>query len=105
LKYFITIKSIRGAGGGYILSRHPSKIKLSEIIDALEGPICLVDCVDDSDFCNRISICATYEIWKKGQLYAERLFQKNYSSEPNRIFQEKESLSIIFLPNLIYRSF
>ncbi|TET74828.1 MAG: hypothetical protein E3J56_01710 [Candidatus Aminicenantes bacterium] len=25
MKYFITIKSIRGAGGGYILSRHPSK--------------------------------------------------------------------------------
>jgi len=76
LKISKLIKSIRGAGGGYILSRHPSKIKLSEIIDALEGPTCLVDCVDDSDFCNRISICATYEIWKKASFMLRDYFKK-----------------------------
>lgn len=70
------VKSIRGAGGGYILSRHPSKIKLIEIIEALEGPICLVDCVDDSDFCNRIPICATHEIWKEASFILKDYFKK-----------------------------
>lgn len=70
------VKSIRGAGGGYTLSRHPSKIKLIEIIEALEGPICLVDCVDDSDFCNRIPICATHEIWKEASFILKDYFKK-----------------------------
>lgn len=65
LKINRLVKSIRGAGGGYTLARHPSKIKLSEILHALEGSCCLVECVEDSDFCNRMAVCATYEIWKK----------------------------------------
>lgn len=65
LKINKLVKSIRGAGGGYILARHPSKIKLSEILHALEGTCCLVDCVEDDDYCDRIPICATFEVWKE----------------------------------------
>ena len=35
LKIAKLVKSIRGAGGGYILARHPSDIKLREILLAL----------------------------------------------------------------------
>ncbi len=65
LKIARLVKSIRGAGGGYTLSRPPSEIKLSEILHALEGSCCLVDCVEDNDYCDRIAICASYEIWKE----------------------------------------
>lgn len=65
LKINRLVKSIRGAGGGYTLARHPSKIKVSEILHALEGSCCLVDCVEDNDYCSRIPICATYDIWKE----------------------------------------
>lgn len=70
------VKSIRGAGGGYILARHPNKIKLNEIIEALEGPICFVDCVEDEDYCDRIPQCATYEIWKEASILLRDYFQK-----------------------------
>lgn len=63
LKINKLVKSTRGAGGGYTLARKPSEIKLSEILHTLEGACCLVDCVDDSDYCQRIPICATYDIW------------------------------------------
>ncbi len=63
LKINKLVKSIRGAGGGYTLARHPSKIKLSEILHALEGTCCLVDCVDDNDYCHRVSMCATHDVW------------------------------------------
>lgn len=43
LKIHKLVKSIRGAGGGYILGRKPSEIKVSEILFALEGTCCLVD--------------------------------------------------------------
>jgi Rrf2 family protein len=65
LKLSKLVKSIRGAGGGYILTLPPSKINLIEIIEALEGPIALVDCVDDLDHCDRKPSCATYEVWKE----------------------------------------
>jgi len=65
LKISRLVKSIRGAGGGYTLARHPSEIKVSEILHALEGSCCLVDCVEDPDYCDRIPICATYDIWEE----------------------------------------
>lgn len=65
LKISRLVKSIRGAGGGYTLARHPSEIKVSEILHALEGSCCLVDCGEDPDYCDRIPICASYEIWKE----------------------------------------
>lgn len=65
LKINKLVKSIRGAGGGYTLSRAPSHIKLSDILEALEGSCCLVECVDDEDYCDRIPCCATHEVWSK----------------------------------------
>jgi len=65
LKINKLVKSIRGAGGGYTLARHPSKIKLSEILESLEGSCALVDCIEDEEYCDRIGKCAAYEAWKE----------------------------------------
>ncbi len=64
LKINRLVKSIRGAGGGYTLARNPAEIKLSEILHALEGNCCLVECIEDEEFCNRMATCASYEVWK-----------------------------------------
>lgn len=53
----------RGARGGYMLSRPPSDTTLKEIVDALEGDSCLVDCVNDLSVCPRIPVCATRDVW------------------------------------------
>ena len=76
LKIGRLVKSIRGAGGGYTLARRPSEIKVSEILHALEGSCCLVDCIEDPDYCDRIPICASYEIWKE----ASRLLKDYFES-------------------------
>ena len=76
LKISRLVKSIRGAGGGYTLARHPSDIKVSEILHALEGSCCLVDCIEDPDYCDRIPICASYEVWKE----ASRLLKDYFDS-------------------------
>jgi Rrf2 family protein len=75
LKISKLVKSIRGAGGGYTLARHPSEIKVSEILHALEGDCCLVDCVDDPDYCHRILICATFEVWKEASRLLKDYFE------------------------------
>lgn len=76
LKINKLVKSIRGAGGGYTLARHPSKIKLNEILHALEGTCCLVDCVEDSDYCPRISFCATHDVWTEASKLLKDYFEK-----------------------------
>ena len=64
LKMAGLIRSVRGAGGGYTLSKDVHQINLRDIIDALEGSIFPVDCVDNPEICNRAKECVTYEIWK-----------------------------------------
>jgi len=41
------IKSIRGAYGGYILAKEPEEITAGDIIRVLEGPIMLVEGIED----------------------------------------------------------
>jgi Rrf2 family transcriptional regulator, cysteine metabolism repressor len=43
------VKSIRGAYGGYILSRNPEEITAGEVIRVLEGPISPVDFTEEDD--------------------------------------------------------
>jgi len=76
LKISRLVKSIRGAGGGYILARKPSKIKLGEILQSLEGSCCLVDCIEDKEYCDRIPICPTYDVWKEASLLLKNYFDK-----------------------------
>ena len=38
----------RGSGGGFALSRRPAAINLADIVEAVEGPIALTSCVDDT---------------------------------------------------------
>jgi Rrf2 family protein len=89
LKINKLVKSIRGAGGGYTLARPPAKIKLSEILEALEGACCLVECVEDEDYCNRAGECATHEVWKKASLMLKDYFTKMSLSDLMRLEKKK----------------
>ena len=57
------VKSVRGPGGGYILSREPDSITLLEILSALEGSLDPVDCISDPAICTRTGICASRDVW------------------------------------------
>ncbi len=43
------IASQRGAGGGYRLARPADRIRLADIVDAIEGPVSVAVCCEDSD--------------------------------------------------------
>jgi Rrf2 family protein len=44
------LRSKKGKGGGYDLSRPPSKISLGEVIRALDGPIALLRCASETAY-------------------------------------------------------
>ena len=58
------VKSVRGAKGGYVLAKPPSGISLDDVVNTLEGPLYLVDCVGDPKACRRSSRCVTRDVWK-----------------------------------------
>jgi len=59
------IQSSRGAHGGYSLSRDPASITLKEVIEAVEGSLSLVECVDKPGICSKSASCINREVWAK----------------------------------------
>jgi len=57
------VLSTRGPRGGISLARPPEGIKLSEVIELLEGSIAPVECVNNPGICARSELCATRDIW------------------------------------------
>ena len=43
------LRSTRGAGGGLQLARPAAAISMADIVEAIEGPIALVTCIDTGD--------------------------------------------------------
>jgi Rrf2 family protein len=57
------VNSHRGAGGGFSLTKPPTEINVAELITALEDCEILVDCVRNSEFCDRDAQCVARELW------------------------------------------
>lgn len=55
------LTSQRGAQGGYVLRRPAASVSLAEIVEALEGPFNLVDCVSDDACCQLSAVCPTHD--------------------------------------------
>lgn len=57
------LRSIQGGKGGYVFLKKPSEISVREIVEALEGPLSLVECVEKKDICERSENCVARELW------------------------------------------
>lgn len=57
----------RGARGGVTLARIPKEITLLEVIEAIDGPIQLNECVSDSSACAFDSDCPLRPVWCEAQ--------------------------------------
>ncbi|MGB0718046.1 MAG: SUF system Fe-S cluster assembly regulator [Alphaproteobacteria bacterium] len=59
------VSSTRGTSGGYALSGKPEGISIADIIGAVEGPIALTACVEESeDLCAVESTCGVAGNWE-----------------------------------------
>ena len=57
------IVAMRGRKGGFLLNKPASEITASTIVNILEGPCELVDCVSKPTTCDRSESCASRDIW------------------------------------------
>ncbi|HDH86568.1 MAG TPA: Rrf2 family transcriptional regulator [Desulfobacteraceae bacterium] len=57
------IKTTRGARGGISLLKLPKEVRLSEVVQILEGSTTPVACVDNPELYPRSDTCVTHDIW------------------------------------------
>ena len=57
----------RGARGGVTLARDPQDISLLEVIEAIDGPIMLNECVTDGGTCTFDEECPLRPVWCEAQ--------------------------------------
>tara|TARA_B100000700_G_scaffold300449_1_gene368601 strand:+ start:227 stop:652 length:426 start_codon:yes stop_codon:yes gene_type:complete len=72
------VKSIRGNQGGYVLSKNPNDIKLTNIFHAVDEKVKTVQCKKDSKKgCNgRSSKCITHNLWDELENHINSFFDK-----------------------------
>lgn len=58
----------RGARGGVRLAKHPKEISLLDVVEAIDGPILLSECVANSNLCTFESDCPLKPIWGEAQV-------------------------------------
>lgn len=59
------VNSVRGAAGGYRLSRSPELISIAEVLLAVEGPVGLTECSVHQGLCGHEHFCGTRANWRK----------------------------------------
>jgi len=57
------IRNIRGKGGGYILSKMPANITVKDILEAVDGSFEPVECLSNTDLCDKVPSCGTRDLW------------------------------------------
>lgn len=67
LKKAELVKSIRGAGGGYVLAKDMSEISVGDVLRALEGNLEPVECAAYSgqESCQAAGGCVTKYVWQR----------------------------------------
>jgi Rrf2 family iron-sulfur cluster assembly transcriptional regulator len=63
LKKGLLVTAVRGPGGGYLLARLSSAIRISDIIATVEEPLRPVACMDERKECDRNTRCAAHGVW------------------------------------------
>ena len=82
------VVSTRGPRGGVSLAKPPAEIRLSEVIQLLEGSIDPAECVNHPEICNRSESCATRDIWDELKKAMNRVLE--YTTLQDLVEQQKE---------------
>ena len=63
LRRFELVASVRGPGGGYLLSRGADSVFIAEIIDAVDERVDVTRCSGNGD-CQDGEMCLTHDLWQ-----------------------------------------
>jgi len=61
------VTAVRGPHGGVAIGKAAADISFLDVIEAVEGPVMLNLCLDDTKGCTHESVCTMQSVWKAGQ--------------------------------------
>jgi Rrf2 family protein len=61
------LRSQRGSGGGFVLVGPASSVSLLDVVEAIEGPVRLNQCIEEGPSCERKSWCPAHQVWAEAQ--------------------------------------
>jgi len=61
------VNSQRGMRGGFQLARRAAEISLLDVVEAIEGPTQLNQCIPQGPNCNRKDWCGAHTVWVEAQ--------------------------------------
>lgn len=61
------VTSTRGVAGGVTLAKEPEEISLLTVVEALEGPLALNECLLEDSSCEFMSECGMHTVWDEAQ--------------------------------------
>ena len=70
------VNSTRGLHGGYRLARPAAEITAAQILDALDGPVALIECARHVHYCSIESTCGVGRAWQRVSLAIHRSLQE-----------------------------
>ncbi len=63
------VKSYMGTRGGFTLRKSPAEISLKEVYECLEGPLLLMECLQEGErACRYCGVCSQISVWSEAQL-------------------------------------
>ena len=65
--------SRRGFEGGFELARDPRTVSVLDIVTALDGPLCLNECLPGGPGCEEMNACAAHDVWARAQAALARV--------------------------------
>ena len=85
------VKSIRGTNGGYMLTKNPEQIKLSNIFSAVDEKVKTVQCKRESrKGCNgKLTKCITHYLWDDLEMHINNFFDKKNLGDLLKSNQER----------------
>jgi len=75
------INSTRGVSGGVRLARNPKDITVLEVVEALEGPLALNECLLDDSACEFLSECGMHDVWEEAQAAMAKVLRSRNLSD------------------------
>lgn len=57
------LRSVRGNVGGFRLAMSPDDIRLIDVIEAVQGPLAVIDCLLPESACPRQGTCVARRVW------------------------------------------
>ena len=86
------IKAVRGSKGGYSLTKPPAEIWLNDLVEVLEGPLDLIECLNNPAICKKVQTCVTRDVWKDVQEAIYKIFHSITLEDMLHRKGEKEGL-------------